>query len=187
MILLILILAIIAFIYFNVIPKKGHRPLALISLALAFLGVVGIVAHDYGHFGMKVKTTTSRQELVSSVTPKLPVLLYQPLGNGQEKVYLYKTNNAAKKPTASKTDHTSTKLQTAKTASVTIKTERYVFDNQFNRFLFGWFGHDQELKHREYNFKLPKNWRVLSVKEAKALQQKLARQAAMMKQVPAKK
>ncbi len=54
MILIILILAVIAFIYLNVIPKKGHTPLAWLSLIIAVLCVVGIVEHDYyNHFGMK--------------------------------------------------------------------------------------------------------------------------------------
>ena len=52
MILIILILAVIAFIYFNVIPKKGYMPLAIISLLIAVLSIAGIVAHDYNHYGM---------------------------------------------------------------------------------------------------------------------------------------
>lgn len=183
MILIILILAVIAFIYFNVIPKKGHRPLALISLIIASLSVAGIVAHDYNHFGMKTETTMMRKNLVSSAAPQLPVLLYQPLGNGTEKIYLYKTNNAAKKPTPIKTDKSHISVKTATKASVKISTERYVFSNEFDHFLFGWFGHNNELKHREYTFNVPKNWKVLSIKEAKALQKKMAKQAAMMKRI----
>ena len=183
MILIILILAVIAFIYFNVIPKKGHMPIAIISLIIAALSIVGIVAHDYNHFGMKTQTTTDKKELVSSASPQLPILLYQPLGNGAEKIYLYKTNNAAKKPTPIKTNKTHASVKTANKASVTIKTERYIFRNNIDKFLYDWFGHNNELKHREYTFNVPKNWKVLSVKEAKALQKKMAKQAALMKKM----
>lgn len=183
MILIILILAVIAFIYFNVIPKKGHMPIAIISLIIAALSVAGIVAHDYNHFGMKTQTTTVKKELVSSASPQMPVLLYQPLGNGTEKIYLYKTNNADKKPTSIKTDKTHASVKTASKASMTIKTEHYVFRNGWDQFLFGWFGHNNELKHREYTFNVPKNWKVLSIKEAKALQKKMAKRAAMMKKM----
>lgn len=61
MILIILILAVIAFIYFNVIPKKGYMPLAIISLLIAVLSIAGIVAHDYNHYGMKTQTTTVKK------------------------------------------------------------------------------------------------------------------------------
>ena len=171
MILIILILAVIAFIYFNVIPKKGYMPLAIISLLIAVLSIAGIVAHDYNHYGMKTQTTTVKKELVSSASPQLPVLLYQPLGNGTEKIYLYKT------------DKTHASMKTAAKPSMTIKTERYVFSNGWNQFLFGWFGHNNELKHREYTFNVPKNWKVLSIKQAKSLQKQMAKRAAMMKKM----
>lgn len=183
MILIILILAVIAFIYFNVIPKKGYMPLAIISLLIAVLSIAGIVAHDYNHYGMKTQTTTVKKELVSSASPQLPVLLYQPLGNGTEKLYLYKTKNTDKKPTPIKTDKTHASMKTAAKPSMTIKTERYVFSNGWNQFLFGWFGHNNELKHREYTFNVPKNWKVLSIKQAKSLQKQMAKRAAMMKKM----
>lgn len=183
MILIILILAVIAFIYFNVIPKKGHLPVAIISLIIATLCIVGIVAHDNDHYGMKVKTTTVKKELVSSASPQFPILLYQPLGNGTEKVYLYKTNNTDKKPTSIKVNKSHAVVKTAAKPTITIKTQRYVFDDNMQKFLFDWFGHNNELKKREYIFNVPKNWKVLSVKEAKALQKKMAKQAAMMKKM----
>lgn len=183
MILIILILAVIAFIYFNVIPKKGHMPVAIISLIIAALSVAGIVAHDYNHFGMKTQTITIKKDLVSSASPQMPILLYQPLGNGKEKIYLYKSNNAAKKPTPIKTDKTHANVKAASKPSMTIKTEHYVFRNGFDQFLFGWFGHNNELKHREYTFSVPKNWKVLSIKEARTLQKQMAKQAAMMKKM----
>lgn len=181
MILIILILAAIAFIYFNVIPKKGHTPLAILSLIITALCVVGIVAHDYNHFGMKVQTSTQTQKLVSTASPKLPMLLYQPLGNGTEKVYLYKTKSLQKKPVATKTDKSSAKVIVADRAKLVTKTQRYTYSNKMSQFLFGLFGHDQELKSRHYLFYVPKNWKVLSVKQAKKLEAELKKQQALMK------
>lgn len=176
MILFLLIIAVICFMYFNIIPKKGHTIWAGISLLVVFFSIVGIVAHDYNHFGMTAKTTTVKKELVSSANPKLPMLLYQPLGNGTEKIYLYKTNNAEKKPKAIQTEKTSAKVKSANKPLVTIKTTRYTYSNGWNKFMFGIFGHDNELKHRQYTFSVPKNWKILSINEAKALQKKLLKQ-----------
>lgn len=149
---------------------KRAIPLAWLSLIVAVFCVVGIVEHDYNHFGMKVETTTAKKDLVSSASPKLPILLYQPLGNSTEKVYLYKTNNADKKLTPTKTDKTTSKVvKNASSASVTVTAKRYVFNKVLDAFLFGWFGHNNELMSREYTFSVPKTWQVLSVKQAKSL------------------
>lgn len=96
MIIIVLILAVLLFIYFNVIPGKGHTFAAWISLIVTSICILGIVAHDYNHWGMKTETQTVNQSLVSSATPNLPLLLYRPLGNGTEKIYLYKTNDSQK-------------------------------------------------------------------------------------------
>ena len=53
MIIVILILAVILFIYFNVIPGKGHTLVSWISLIITLLCVLGIVEHDYNHWGLK--------------------------------------------------------------------------------------------------------------------------------------
>ena len=47
----------------------------------------------------------------------------------------YKTNNAAKKPTPIKTNKTHASVKTANKASVTIKTERYIFRNNIDTVL----------------------------------------------------
>lgn len=174
MIILILIIAIICFIYFNVIPGKGHNVVSWISLIAILLSIVGIVEHDHNHWGMTTKTTTTSKQLVSSVSPKLPVLLYQPLGNGTEKIYLYKTDKFDKKPKPTKTDQTSVKVnKNAKEARVDIKNTRYVYKDSFSQFLFYGFDHDGELKNREYVFSVPKNWQVISVQDMKKLQKQM--------------
>lgn len=173
MIIIILILAAILFIYFNVIPGKGHSLISWISLIITSLCILGIVAHDYNHWGMKTETHTVKQNLVSSATPNLPILLYQPLGNGTEKVYLYKTNNKQKKPKTIKLNKVSTKVQKAKQASLKIKTVRYVYRDNFSRIMFSVFNHNNELKHREYIFNIPSNWKVISTKDMQKLQKQM--------------
>lgn len=174
MIIVILILAAILFIYFNVIPGKGHTIISWLSLIVTSLCILGIVAHDYNHWGMKTETQISKQSLVSSATPNLPLLLYQPLGNGTEKVYLYKTNNEQKKPNAIKLDKVSTEIKhSAAQANLQIETTRYVHRDNFSRIMFGVFSHNNELKQRKYIFTIPSNWKVISTKDMKKLQKQL--------------
>lgn len=173
MIIVILILAAILFIYFNVIPGKGHTIISWLSLIVTSLCILGIVAHDYNHWGMKTETQISKQSLVSSATPNLPLLLYQPLGNGTEKVYLYKTNNEQKKPNAIKLDKVSTEIKHSAQANLQIETTRYVYRDNFSRIMFGVFAHDNELKQRKYIFTIPSSWKVISTKEMQKLQKQM--------------
>lgn len=182
MIIFLLIIAAICFIYFNVIPGKFHTPAAWISLIITALCVIGIVEHDYNHWGMKTQTTVETQRLTSSAVPQMPVLLYQPLGNGTEKVYLYKTADKPKKLVATKTDKMATEVnKNSKVAKISVKTTRYVYKNKLDEVMFGIFGHNKELKQRKYVFSLPKNWQVLSVKKAKQMQKQMQKRAALLK------
>lgn len=173
MIIIILILAAILFIYFNVIPGKGHTIISWLSLIVTSLCILGIVAHDYNHWGMKTETQISKQNLVSSASPNLPLLLYQPLGNGTEKVYLYKTSNEQKKPKAIKLDKVSTEIKHSTQANLQIKTTRYVYRDNFSRIMFGVFAHDNELKQRKYIFSIPTSWKVISTKDMQKLQKQM--------------
>lgn len=181
MIIAILIIAAILFIYFNVIPGKAHTLLAWIALIFVGLSIAGITLHDYSHYGMKAKVQTHTTTLSSSTSPKLPMLLYQPLGNGTEKIYLYKTSDKQKKPQAIKTDKMKAEVKSANAPKLKIITSRYTYKNNWNKILFGIFGRDNELKERKYVFYVPKNWKVLSIKQAQELQKKMQTQAAMMK------
>ena len=173
MIIVILILAAILFIYFNVIPGKGHTIISWLSLIVTSLCILGIVAHDYNHWGMKTETQISKQSLVSSATPNLPLLLYQPLGNGTEKVYLYKTNNEQKKPNAIKLDKVSTEIKHSAQANLQIETTRYVYRDNFSRIMFGVFSYNNELKQRKYIFTIPTSWKVISTKDMQKLQKQM--------------
>ena len=173
MIIIVLILAALLFIYFNVIPGKGHTFAAWISLIVTSLCILGIVAHDYN------------QSLVSSATPNLPLLLYRPLGNGTEKIYLYKTNDSQKKLKAIKLDKVSTKINHSKKPTLQIKTTRYVYSDNFSKIMFSVFGHNNELKQRKYIFAIPSNWKVISTKDMQKLQKQMrermqARKAAVL-------
>lgn len=184
MIIIVLILAAFLFIYFNIIPGKGHTFAAWISLIVTSLCILGIVAHDYNHWGMRTETQTVNQSLASSATPNLSLLLYQPLGNGTEKVYLYKTNDNQKKPKVIKLDKVSTKISRGKKPTLQVKTTRYVYRNNFSKIMFSIFGHNNELKHREYIFTIPSNWKVISTKDMQKLQKQMrekmqARKAAL--------
>ena len=108
-----------------------------------------------------------------SANPNLSLLLYQPLGNGTEKVYLYKTNNEQKKPKAIKLDKVSTEIKHSAQANLQIETTRYVYRDNFSRIMFGVFAHDNELKQRKYIFTIPSSWKVISTKDMQKLQKQM--------------
>ena len=111
-----------------IIPGKGHKFIAALGFILLAGSIAAITLYDYQHLGMKVETKTNTQQLSSSASPQLPILLYQPLGNSQEKIYLYKTNPKQKKVKPISTNHSSATVNftTDQTAKLEIKTSRYV-------------------------------------------------------------
>lgn len=220
MIIVILIIAIFLFAFFNIIPGKFHTFWAWIFMFVSIASVGFIVAHDYNHLGMKEVTTVKTEKLASAVpmpskaqqakqaqqmqqmvqanpamaaqlqkqdaSTKMPggILIYQPLGNGSEKVYVYHTKQKDKlKPI--KTDHMTAKTVTAKEPQVEIRTTKYVYKNNTVKVFFGIFGRDNELIKRQYIFHIPSDWIVISTKKAKELQKQMTemkqQQAKMLK------
>lgn len=176
MLVFLLLIFVVLFFLFMVLPwGKYHFVSAGLFLILTTLCGGALIANDTYHVGMKVQKTTMIKPLVSSVDGQMPILLYQPLGNGQEKIYLYKTSTKQKKPKAIKTKDMSAKVNTTTAKSQVVITEqRYVYQNGLSKLLFGLLGNNNELKHRNYTFKVGSDWSVLSVKQAQKLGKAMA-------------
>ena len=181
---ILLIIALVFFFICSVIPfNKYHGIIAFFFLVIATLSGVSIVANDTYHYGMKVKTTTTRYQLVSA-SDKMNVLLYQPLGNGSEKVYLYKTSSKQKiKPMKTK-DSSAKYVITSDKPNVTVTEKRYVYKDGLSKFFFGILHNNNELKHCYYTFNINRDWNVLTAKQAKELDKLVKKnQAALKSQV----
>lgn len=185
MILFILIISVVGFAICNVFAKNIFQKILAILLGLVFLASLALITLNVtNHFGMKKEATVTSEALVSSATSKdFDVLLYQPLGNGKEKVYLYRTNEEQKKPTATKTEQTSYTVKQTQTshAKVTIKKYVWVYKNKFYELLFGITDNNHEYIKQHYTFEIPKSWPVLSVNQAKAFAKLMKENAEKMK------
>ena len=106
MLLILLVLSVVLFAISNVFASsKWQTGLSFIFgfIFIAFLTLVTLNATP--HFGVKREVITKKVELQSSVAQsQMPILLYQGLGDGTEKVYLYRTDEQQKKPKATNTD-----------------------------------------------------------------------------------
>lgn len=183
MIILILILFAIFLFVFNVLPvvKNNHFWAVLCLIGFIASGFF-IVLNDVNHFGMSIEKKTKTYTLTSS-SKKMNVLLYQGLGNGSEKIYIYKTNASQKKPLTTKTTKYSTKLtKTNKNSTLKVTTERYIYKNSLSKLLFGIFGNNNDLKHRYYHFRINKNWYILSTSQAKQLAKLISANKTTMQQ-----
>ncbi|KFN89469.1 hypothetical protein TMUPMC115_2410 [Tetragenococcus muriaticus PMC-11-5] len=102
-------------------------------------------------------------DLVSSVEQQdTEALLYKPLGNGTERVYLYKTA-AMEKPQSTGGQQVKNDVsQDAEQAQLTTKRTEWVYKNNFYRLLFGFSGNNHEFIEQENQFNLPSNWQLLS-------------------------
>jgi hypothetical protein len=121
------------------------------------------------HFGMEKETTAKTTALVSSAdNENFDLLLYQPLGDGTEKIYLYKTDTDQEEPKQTGTDKVTNVVETgADSAQLETKTTRWVYKSDLSRFLFGIADNDGQYVSRTNTFSLPDSWEVLSVDQAK--------------------
>lgn len=120
---------------------------------------------------MKRVTETTTQSLTSSADSKdMKMLLYQPLGNGEEKVFLYKTNESQIKPKSTGTDHVTNLVKKDQTKSqLKIKKSYWIYKNNTAKFWFRFTSKNHLLIEEKNIFEVQKNWLVLSTKQAKKL------------------
>lgn len=163
MIIAIIIVGILLYFIFNIIPMfPGSKILGYLGLLIAFLGGLATVAHVSTHWGMELKTTTKTVK-IKSVSDQLSLLTYQKLGTGSEKVYIYKDANNKQKHTQTATNTTNkTKTISGTTAKLVVSEKRWEFKNSWYKTLFGVMDLAGRLDSRTNTFELPSSWYTMS-------------------------
>ncbi|MBO1306343.1 DUF4811 domain-containing protein [Enterococcus sp. 669A] len=189
MIFVVTILSVLAFALTNIFAKKHWQTGLSVLFAAIFLVSLGfITANDHYHYGMKKVTETTVKPLVSSADGQQGnMLLYQPLGNGTEKVYLYKTTKDQKKPKATGTDLVANHLKTnQKKAQLIEKITYWTYKNDTAKRWFNLTSKDHELVKEDNTFEVSDDWFVLTTDQAKKLAKLAAdNQSAMAEQAKA--
>lgn len=183
MILLIVILSVAAFAIINVFAKNALQTFCSLIFGAIFVISTGfMMANLTYHFGMEKVTKTTTTALVSSGdSDSADILLYQPLGNGSEKVYLYKTDSKQKKPKQTGTDSVKNSVVTgAETAQKVTKTTTWVYKSDAYKLLFNIADNNHQYVKRSNTFEIPDSWVQLSVAQAKKLAQLVADNKAQM-------
>ena len=142
MIVITLIISTLALFFASIFGQKMWRPILMTIFGLTFIAsLFFIVQNDHNHYGMKTVTETKTQTLVSSADAKgMSMLLYHPLGNGTEKVYLYRTDIHQSKPKATQTEKTTNSVQKNADKAALVTTTKYrVYKNDMAKFWFGYF------------------------------------------------
>lgn len=156
-----------------------------VLLVLLVGSIALLFTNDNQHWGMKTVTTTTEKPLTSASNMSgANLLLYQALGNGKEKIFIYKTNTQQKKVATTQADIKTTSKVTrsnTKNAKLVTKTQRYVYRNSFYRALFAGVDNNHAFKSRQHEFKVGNNWVVLSTTQAKALQKQAKTSQAKLK------
>lgn len=172
MIFAVIILSVLAFAGLNVFARNRWQTALSFVFALLFFGGLALMtANDHYHFGMKKITETTTKSLVSSSDNKdMNLLLYQPLGDGTEKVYVYKTDEKQTKPFSTGTDHVTNEVKEnqAKSQIITKKTY-WVYKDKTAEFWFGLSSQNHQLVTEKNVFSVEKDWVVLSTEQAKSL------------------
>lgn len=151
MAILFLIIGLVIYFIFNVIPiTKFHYLIAYLGLALALVSGVGIMANENAHFGMSEKTTTKEQTIKPTASVgQINLLVYKQVGSEGPKIYIYNNKN---KHTQVNTKTTNRVNKGYLSAKLVTKETRYEFKNKFYKLLFGFLGKNHELKKRVNTF-----------------------------------
>lgn len=183
MIIFVLIASVIAFALTNVFAKKLWQTLLSLVFGLLFVLSLGlIVGNITNHFGMEEVTETKTTPLVSSADQSdVNMLLYQSLGDGTEKVYLYRTDDKQKEPKATGTKNETNKVeQTDGKAEKVSQTTYWVYKNDQYKFWFNLADNNHEYERRVNTFKLPADWIELSTDQASELAKRVEEQKSTM-------
>ncbi|KRL61004.1 DUF4811 domain-containing protein [Latilactobacillus fuchuensis] len=184
MIIITLILCTLGLFLASVFSNGLSRGVLMTVFGLGFIAsIFFIVQNDYNHFGMKTVTETKTTSLVSTADSQGPsMLLYHPLGNGTEKVYLYRTDIHQSKPKTTQTTKTTNTVKVVRTSPKLVTTTKYrVYKNGQAKFWFGLAGNDHQFVSRHNQFDIGQNWLTLSDVQAKKLAKTLKNQQASLK------
>ncbi|KRL28049.1 hypothetical protein FD27_GL000323 [Limosilactobacillus frumenti DSM 13145] len=176
---IIILMFISAMALFACVMFINHRPSRIVGtviFGLLFVGSTTLMTLNYSHhFGMHTVTTTTTKT-VYSAGGKLPLAIYQPIGNsGKDNVFIYKTSLKH-----SKTHHTQAneyttskmKFSNRQEPQLTTTETRWYFKNKFYKALYMWSGMDGTLIERTNVINYPQSYIKVTTGQAKQLQTK---------------
>lgn len=188
MLIFLLIVGVLLFATVTIGMNRSKVKYSLVATSLVFiLGALTLLTiNDVSYWGMKATSTIVDKPLSSAADLQgTSSVLYKPLGNGKEKIFIYKTTDKQKKVTTTKADVTTTN-KVVRSASVAhpileTRTYRYVYKNSFYKFLFaGIHGNHRYIKQTN-TFKVPTSWVVLSTQQVDALEKQAKKTAQKTK------
>lgn len=178
MIVVLVILSALLFGFTFIFAKSIWQYILAVVFGILFIGSITLMGMNYSHhFGMKEEKTLKEISIASSTdNDQVNILLYQPLGTSDEKIYLYKTKPSQKKLTQTGTNHVTNIVKTSDDNQALLKTEttRWVYKNSMYQMLFGISGNNKEYISKENIFYIPKDWLELSTDQAKKLGEEMA-------------
>ncbi|NFA03161.1 DUF4811 domain-containing protein [Weissella cibaria] len=192
-IILLAVFAILTFISWIKIENVPARVTSgLISGGLLLATVLMLVANFNNHFGMEKITKTETKTIYSAGGSKVPagMMIAQALGTKSNNYVMIYADKENAKPTAhfvpnkkhivEAVKKTATyKLIDADKATVTTKTTRWEWQNDFFKLMFGFGGEGHSLYKQQTVVKLPKDtWVVMTPAQSKAVQAKQKAAAA---------
>ncbi|MBU3851205.1 MAG: DUF4811 domain-containing protein [Candidatus Paralactobacillus gallistercoris] len=144
-----------------------------ILLAISIIMSCFLMTNDNNHLGMKLVSQTSTEQIASvSGNKQLNLLLYKQLGNGNERIYIYRHRNGKKTLTTPANVNTTNKVvqnNNIKQPELVTNVKHYTYKNDFWRVMFSGLSLDKEVAERTNTFKVPSNWLVLSTDQLKQL------------------
>lgn len=152
-------------------------------VGLLFSGaIILVILNQNNHLGME-KVTETKTVILESSSAESPVdmLLYKALGTGEEKVYVYRTDQKELKPKTTGQDKTTNKVIIGeKEAHLEESITNWEYKSSFLEKVFSVDKGEKILVSEVNTFYLPNDWLELSTDEAEKLSKNLKTNEAQM-------
>ncbi|GLB46131.1 DUF4811 domain-containing protein [Philodulcilactobacillus myokoensis] len=187
---LLIIIAILYFLSWNLIKNRTFHIVASTITSLLLLGAVVLSIMNFNdHYGMHRVNQTKTEQLASvSPSKQMKMLIYQPVGTSSAakkyQVVIYKNHDDQKKtshtnPDTSVINHIHQNSSVKSPKMVTTKT-RWEYKSHSAKLMFD-LAQKANTDKTVNDFYVPKNWLVLSAKQAKALPKIMKQEQSNMK------
>lgn len=165
----LLFISVLLFAYCMIFIESSPAKHMWVTGSVLLLAVVSVtlILNDTNHFGMKQISKTQEQKLTSSVKSAGPEkLLYKKLGNGQEKIYYYRTKNDKSKK-MKKTDPMTTKVRVKRSSANKLKVVKnyWVYKNGWTKVFFAGGQPNHQFIDQHDTFLIDSDWQLVETKK----------------------
>lgn len=165
----LLFISVLLFAYSMIFVQSGLIKRLWVTGSVILLAIIAVtlILNDTEHFGMKQVTEVQEFDLLAN-EKNFPAkkLVYKKLGNGQEKIYFYRTKRSGPAK-LKKTDPMTTKVFVKRDPAnkLTVAKNYWVYTNGWSKFYFAGGQPNHQFIDQRFAFHIDQSWQLSEYKK----------------------